>query len=362
MEKEKLPLIPTPASQRWREFRIQILPFLVFIAIMAGIVYLWRAYVQPSGVIGSAETNMVNVTTLQDGLLTELFVERFQNVVTGQVIAVVVAADPELLKTQIASAQADLEVLRRRMETDQLQAEQSYQKFSEQMLIAQVALAVDRANLFLYSNDWRRAELLYKEEHSIISAAAMDSAKAKYEATLASIAAREELIEGYKHRFNVLRPTNSPPGSTAQSDPIDAAIAAKAAELEVMLRPVSLKAPINGMVSMILHLPGERIVKGTPIVSISDPETRRIVAYIRQPVVEVPTTNDAVQITTRSQPRQVGRGPILRIGAQMEPINPALLSPDTKRMEVGLPILVGVPDGMRLLPGEFVNLTILPKR
>src|SRR6266496_3005782 len=243
MEKEKLPLIPTPASQRWREFRIQILPFLVFIAIMAGIVYLWRAYVQPSGVIGSAETNMVNVTTLQDGLLTELFVERFQNVVTGQVIAVVVATDPELLKAQIASAQAGLEVLRRRMETDQLQNEQSFQKFSEQMLIAQVALVVDKAKLFLYSNDWVRAELLYTNKHSIISAANLDSAKAQYESAVASIGEREKLIEGYKHRFGILRPTNSPPDSTSQPDPkpdpIDAAIAAKAAELELMLRPVS---------------------------------------------------------------------------------------------------------------------------
>src|ERR1051325_7697827 len=102
MEKDKLPPIPTPASQRWREFRIQILPFIVFVAIMSGIVYLWRAYVQPSGVIGSAETNMVSVTSLQDGLITDLYVERFQNVATGQVVAVVSATDPELLKAQIA--------------------------------------------------------------------------------------------------------------------------------------------------------------------------------------------------------------------------------------------------------------------
>src|ERR1043166_3234465 len=125
MEKEKLPPIPTPVSQRWREFRIQILPFIVFLGILSGIVYLWKTYVQPSGIIGYAETNMVNVASLQDALVTELAVERFQNVVTGQVIAVVSATDPELLKAQITAAQADLEVLRRRMETDQLQNEQS---------------------------------------------------------------------------------------------------------------------------------------------------------------------------------------------------------------------------------------------
>jgi len=42
----------------------------------------------------------------------------------------------------------------------------------------------------------------------------------------------------------------------------------------------------------------------------------------------------------------------------METINPSLLAPDNKRIEIGLPILVSVPDGIRLLPGEHVNLFI----
>jgi len=358
MEKAQLPPIPTPASQRWREFRIQILPFIVFLGILTGIVYLWKTYVLPSGVIGFAETNMVNVTSLQDGLITDLYVERFQNVTTNQVIAVVAATDPELLKAQIAATQADLEVLRKRMQTDELQNEQSYQKFNEQKLLAEVALEIDKAKVFLYSNDYVRAKLLFQQDtNSLISAAQLDQAKATYDGAVASIRERENLVEGYKHKFLLLRPTNSAPDS-AQSDPIDVALQAHAKQLEIMLRPVQLKAPINGMVSMIYHLPGERIVRGTPIITISDPETKHIVGYIRQPVPELPTTNDFAQVSTRSQPRQVFRGPILRVGAQMEPINPALLSPDTRRMEVGLGILVGVPPGIRLVPGEYVNLAI----
>ena len=51
-------------------------------------------------------------------------------------------------------------------------------------------------------------------------------------------------------------------------------------------------------------------------------------------------------------------GQILRVGSQMEPINPALVAPDNKRIEVGLPILVSVPPGIQLLPGEHVKLFI----
>ena len=125
-----------------------------------------------------------------------------------------------------------------------------------------------------------------------------------------------------------------------------------------MLKPSILKAPISGMVSLVQHVKGERILRGMPVISISDPETRRIIGYVRQPVTDVPTTNDFVRITTSSQPKQSGRAKIIFIGAALEPINPALLSVDTKRMEVGLPIVVSVPAGIRLLPGEYVNLTI----
>jgi len=352
MDKDKLPTIPTPASQRWREFRIQVIPFLVFIGVMVGIVYLWRNYVQPVGVIGAVETNSVNVTSLQDGVLSELHVERFQNVATGQVIAVVVNTDPELIKAQIASVQTDLELMRERLKVDQKRTEQSYEQMHQELFVQKLAQAIDKASLFLYSNDFRRAEILFKTDTQ--SAAQLDAAKAKYDVAIASIQEREALIANLERSLRELRPEDK----TNQLDVVSAAVAAKAAELEMMLKPTTLKSPINGMVSMIHHLPGERILRGTAIVSITDPEIKRIVGYLRQPVLEVPTTNDFVQIITRTPVRQKGRGPILRVGAQMEPINPALLSADTKRMEVGLPILVGVPPGLRLLPGEYVNLYI----
>ena len=145
---------------------------------------------------------------------------------------------------------------------------------------------------------------------------------------------------------------------SGEPDAFAEAIEKKAKELELMLQPSKLRSPINGIISMVHHVKGERIIRGMPVVSISDPETKRIIGYIRQPVTDVPTTNDFVQITTRSQIRQIARGRILRVGAQMEPINPALLAPDSKRMEVGLPILVEVPPGIRLLPGEYVNLVV----
>lgn len=355
MDTEKLPPIPTPASQRWREFRIQVFPFIVFFAAIIGIVYLWRGYVQPVGVIGFVETNAVNVTSLQDGLLSEVFVQRLQSVTAGQPIAVVVKTDPELIRAQVATMQAELQLTRERLSVDRDRSELAVEEMRQALLLHKVTQAKDTVNLFLYSNEFVRAGLLFTNK--TISDAQFDAAKAQYESTIASIQQQEILIREMSEQ--VLHLAHKDRATVA--DPIDEAVKAKQRELELLLRPVTLNAPISGMISMIHHQPGERILRGNPVVTITDPETRRIVGYVRQPVSTVPTTNDFVRISTRSNlQRQEVNAPIIRVGAQLEPINPALLSADTKRMEVGLPILVSIPPGIRLLPGEYVNLVIVP--
>ena len=350
MEKEKLPTIPTPVSQRWREFRIQVLPFMVFLGAIAGIFYLWRTYVQPVGVIGAAETNLVNVTSLQDGLIQQLFVERFQTVTQGQPIAVIVNTDPDLIKAQVESVQADIKVLEERNRVDVQRGYQAYQQFRQDLLKLRVDQATDAVNWQLASNELYRAEVGFKE--GIVTAAVLDSAKAKRDAYTAAIGERGSQILDLEKSLADLAEKQKAPGP----DPFADATEKKAKELELTLRPSVLKSPIAGMVSMVLHLQNERILRGTPIVSVSDPNTSRIVAYVRQPVTALPTTNDFALITTRTQPRQSGRGQVLHVASQMEMINPAMISPDSKRLEVGLPIVVSVPPNLRLVPGEFVDL------
>lgn len=357
MEKDKLPPIPTPASQRWREFRIQFLPLVVFALVLIGIVYLWRNYVQPVGVIGFAETNVVSVTSLRDGLVSDLFVERFQNVTAGQPIAVVVDTDPDLIKAQIASAQADIRMMQARTKIDIDRTTQSYQQFRQDLYKQRLDQATDQVEWINASNQFQRADVLRKE--GSVSPADLDAARAKRDAYAAAIEERGLQIIDLQKSLEELAESHKM-GAAGAVDPFVDAVEKKTRELELMLKPTTLNAPISGMVSLVHHVAGERIRRGTPIISISDPETHRIIGYIRQPITNVPSTNDTVLITTSTQPRQSGTGQIVRVGAALEPINPALLSPETKRMEVGLPIVVTVPKGIRLLPGEYVSLTIEP--
>lgn len=95
---DPLPPIPTPAAQRWREFRIQVLPLIVFLCVLLAVVVMWRNFVQPLGVVGEVEAVRANVISLQDGLVTDLAVTRFQEVRKDQDLGHVSNADPEALR------------------------------------------------------------------------------------------------------------------------------------------------------------------------------------------------------------------------------------------------------------------------
>ena len=44
--------IPVPPAQRWREFRIQLLPYVIFIAVAIVIAALWKRVVAPVNMVG----------------------------------------------------------------------------------------------------------------------------------------------------------------------------------------------------------------------------------------------------------------------------------------------------------------------
>lgn len=348
--KDKLPPIPTPASQRWREFRIQVLPFVMFTAVVIGIVILWKNYVQPIGVIGFAETNQVNVTSLTDGLIEQLYVESFQVVTQGQAIAVVASTTPDLIKAQQASVQSELQLTGDRLKMDQIRVEQNIIDAQQKLLDYRLEQATARETWMLKSNEFFRSQAEFAKK--VISPADFDRVKSAFDSTATQIVEREKSIATLDESITRLRN-----GSLNEPRGVDKAMEDKVRELELMLKPSVLRAPMDGMISMVHRRQGERILRGDAVATVVDPQARRVVGYIRQPVSLVPTTNDTVQIFKRTGPQAIAKGRIEQIGAQFEFINPALLSTESKRMEVGLPILVSVPAGF-LVPGEYVSLTI----
>ena len=353
---DKLPPIPTPVSQRWREFRIQVLPLIIFVFVFASVVFLWRNFVAPTGIVGEVEAIKADVISLQDGMVARLGVDRFEFVEAGQEIGEITSSSEEFMKASIAAIEADLRVMDTRISLDERRNKQSFTGMQMDLWRERVQLAQDKAQLIQASNSFKRAEQQYNLEPRIISPDEYDIAKAAFDNLQSSVAERTQLVADMNEALAAVKPTASP----EDRDPVAEAIATKIKELEETLKPVKIKSPMSGVVSVIYHRPGEKVVRGIPILTVTAQHSDRIVGYLRQPINTLPTTNDMVVVSTRAQKRQYATGKIIRVGTQMELINPALLSTDSNRIEVGLPILVSVPEGMTLVPGEFVDLAIKP--
>jgi multidrug resistance efflux pump len=109
---ERLSPIPTPASQLWRQLRLQYLPVVIYIAGLVGAYLLWKHWVAPPTLVGEAEAVRTELRAAQGGMLADLNVELLQPVKAGQRIGRVIVNDPKVLEASLAVIRAETEVLR----------------------------------------------------------------------------------------------------------------------------------------------------------------------------------------------------------------------------------------------------------
>jgi len=120
---------------------------------------------------------------------------------------------------------------------------------------------------------------------------------------------------------------------------------------------------MDGMVSTIHHRSGEAILAGEPIVTLTALKSDRILGYVRQPLAFQPRIGMKVEVRARSLDRCISQGEVMEVGSQMEAIATALMPPNNTHLhEVGLPVLVSLPRGQRLMPGEIVDLRVIAPR
>jgi multidrug resistance efflux pump len=224
-------------------------------------------------------------------------------------------------------------------------------------------LASYQANLQLAEAEFRRMEELHKDK--IVSDRVYEQAKSARDRLQSEIQEEAKLVAEEEQAFKTLQLTNTPSLSVVGDDPLRAAIAAQETKLrltEAELGPITLLAPVDGMVNVIYHRSGEAVTAGEPIVAIATYNSVRIVGYLRPPVVEEPKLGRRVEVRTRGPRRQVGSASIVEIGAQVEVVTPALAGAfKLANVELGLPISISVPTNLKIRPGELVDLTLLPE-
>lgn len=362
MATDSLPNIPTPPAQRWREFRIQVLPVMTFLTVLLMLGIMWRNFVQPAGIIGEVQPIRANVSSLQDGVIAELNVDLFEPVTKDQAIGRIILRDDDQQNAALESIKADLLLKQRDIDMQKTRIMDALTKLKVNLGDARIALSLKEIDMHFAEKDYERVKKLYDEGIVKLSSQdaneiTLDTAERDRDKARQEVGVRRQVVAELNADYQAFSQQGNI--KIEPMDPaIEKAIAAQTQVLKLAEAPRILVAPIAGRVSAIIKRAGEKVVRGEPILTISAPTSDRVIGYIRQPVNTVPTTNDLVKVRTRSQRRLIADCKIVHVGPSMEPINPALLSMDVQHAEMGLPILVALPSQVRLIPGEFVDLSI----
>lgn len=355
MEKTANP-IPRPISERWRDIRLRHVPVLAYLVCIGLVVYLWNQHWTPSTFVGEVQATMANITSAQNGRLVSLSVRQFDRVTKGQVLGRVAAQTPGVADATLTAIRTDLEVMRARMALDVHRNDQNYQQQRMDYLAQKVDLAIARAKLRFAQSELDRNEKLRAE--NIVSQFDYETALDNRDALAAEVNEREGLVVETEKSLAALKPAAPPERDPLILDPIDKAIKAQEEQFRQTAETV-LRSPIDGVVTKVTRNPGENILASESLITISGERGENIIGFLRQPLSFEPKAGDVVLVRSRGNRRQAAEARIVKVGARLELFTqPLRVRGFDSSQERGLPVLIDLPDGLPLYPGELVDLII----
>lgn len=362
---EALPVIPTPPGQRWREFRITVLPVVVFLCTVVSIVYMWREHVSPPTFVAQAEARQAEVRGSDPGVIQNLYVTRFQRVRQGDPVARIVSTDARRIDAQLSLLrnQISLSQLQLGSALDRDRVAFDYHNLRLELMRERVELLTAEAEMGPAERDYRLA--LNLQESQLLSQTEVDAYARVYLPLKAKVEETEKMVGELEQQLEATAGL----GRFSELESQEAALRDTLASLEeqrqalesLFAESIVLTAPIDGVVTFIYRQEGETIVAGDSLVTIGAEQSETLVGYLRQPLPFQPEPGMTVRLRTRTTARQEIEAQLVSVGAQFEAItNVALIRPGMINLEMGLPLGIAIPPGWRTLvrPGELVDATI----
>lgn len=379
---EVLPPIPTPPHVAFREFRIAVVPYLLF-AVMLGVTgYVWKGYVGTSALVGEAESVRALVGSTTSGRILRLQVDALQRVAAGQTIALVLPFEPRVLDAQIALSKARMDLIRSGISSDVRKDNMriNLEKLRLDMMSKRVELVEARAKQTYAELELARVERLFAGTagstggpvRSIYSQADLDVARRDVNASTAMVVELNRLVSEIDSAIREMSVSESKVDGDLPAS-VRAAINVEESNLDLLeaqMLPQELVAPFDGIVSVVHRQAGETILAGEAILTVSKEKPSRVVAFVRQPLNLEPKVGMKIEVRCRGGRRLSGVGEILSVGSQLEPVYPTLLPRNANAAgngsanvsaELGLPVFVSLPNDLVVRPGELVELLGLPR-
>lgn len=380
---------------RFGRLHLHILPLLVWLAAVACVVVLFRYRSVRFEVLGIAQGQMHQISAPVDSRLKIVSVELFEDVSKGQTLA---ALDDTQLNAQIATIHAEIEHLKSQLlstqdtmlaeaanlETDGIAAQRRFNVDVEnarlRILELKALLETDRIMLEDLALEVKiAAELLEKDA---IAPYELQKVHALYNALAKKIEENEHLLAQAKQDLQQARRRRD---EFAQRQPVHPSVDSALeiirkqitvqekliAELSVQREALIITSPVDGKVIQIqvnanqaavrrsgedvLRKPGEVVLAGDPILVVAETEPTEIVAYIGQEQLAKVKETMMVQLIKSTEPAQIAGSQVTYLGPTVE-LMPQRLWQNPNIAQWGRPILIKIPPGLKLVPGETVGI------
>jgi multidrug resistance efflux pump len=368
-----LPPITTPMRQHLRRARQQVLPVVILVVVLFAIGLIWKRMARPTSFVGMVETIQTIVTTPDAGVLTNISINPLQEVVAGDVVAEVLTTDPRTVNSRLSVLRGRMQLME--MEMSPILNRQRSALDYERLLVDCAKIKADLATAKAMLDG---AKGRYQREAELIKGGV--TSKQDYELALTEKLALEAQVEEKQkivaltekslERLAYMADSFVPGG---ENDPLKAALTIEEDKVKLFqakLRPLELQAPIDGIVTLLHKRAGEQVLPGDAVLTITSRKPERILGYLPQsfPInpsvgmkVEVATRTPLALWKTRSVATIVGVSPHLETitNLLMRPITPGI-SADQQLPVLGRVVTISLPPDLKLLPGQPLDIRLLP--
>lgn len=375
--------------------RLHLLPILVWLGALACVVGLLSRRSQRFEVLGMAQGQAHEVAATTPARITSVSVRLFDKVKKGQTVAVLntVLEDEQprsQLQAQLETVLSEIEALTARLvpTQDSLSADKAdrentrisdARRFSIdvenarlEVLRLQAVVETDKITLEDLVLDVKIAEKLVGEQ--VLAPFELQKAEAQYNALAKKIEENENLLDQantaleqtLRRRDEYIQHQPYHPsvdsalevirkGISVQENRVDELVT----QLENLDRreTLELKAPIDGVVSHILHRQTEVVLAGEAILTIADGDITGIIAYAGSGLMGKVQEGMIVELIKNSEPTRVEieSSEVTYVGPVVEQM-PSQLWRNPSVPQWGRPFLIKAPAVMKLIAGERVGI------
>ena len=372
-------------SRRCGRLHPHILPVLVWLGAAACVVVLFRYRSQRFEVLGIAQGEVHQIAATCRGRLESVPVQLFDKVSRGDTVAIInTVLDDENLTAELAVISAEIQHLTAELipTQDRLLAEATEREIDK--IAAQRRFNVDVENTRLrilelkvqLETDRKILEDLELDIKSFIiqdrlqtdDAALYELQKLKVRRnTLAKkieeskhllTQAEQDLKQAQQRRDEFAQRQPQHPSVGGALKVIHKAIEVQEQRMKELIarrNALVLKSPIDGMVSQIQNGPGEAVLVGEPILNITELKPREIIAYADENQARQIQKGTAVELIKTSEPAQIAKSEVTYLGPNISQM-PVRLWRNPNIAQWGRPILIKIPPGLKLIPGETVGV------